>query len=91
VGGGVGEGQRRLLRQLLHAALTLREEIQQLQTVRVCQRLPQNGELGVEAILECPVAHLSPYQVIKKSIEHYSATPGFVSRFLPSFGDVLAN
>src|SRR5215207_2069039 len=67
----VGKAECRLPSQLLNAAPALSEKIKQLQAVRVRQRLPQDGELCVETILEGPAAHLS--SLIKYSINLLSS------------------
>ena len=49
---GVGDREADLDRERLDGALALREELQNLEAVRARQRLPDAGELAVEAILE---------------------------------------
>ena len=48
---GVGDRKPRTLRQRLHAALALGDELQQLEAVLIGDRLGDGGELGIEVAL----------------------------------------
>src|SRR3990172_2855526 len=54
---GVWDSEVRLARQYLDRPLALPEQVEELQAFRRRERMPDAGELFVEAVLEGPVVH----------------------------------
>jgi hypothetical protein len=57
MGRGVRQAETGLLRERFDAALTLTEQVKQLQAVGIGQGAADRGELAVEAILEGTMPH----------------------------------
>ena len=53
----VGQGHPRLAREILDMALTLRQQVEQLEPVRAGQRLAEHGQLAEDSILERGTRH----------------------------------
>jgi sigma-54 dependent transcriptional regulator, acetoin dehydrogenase operon transcriptional activator AcoR len=71
----VRQRESRLRRQRLHGALALREQFQQLQPMRITDRLADTTELRVEAICEVPMRRRHN-QLINRSLEYARSRPG---------------
>ena len=54
----VGDGHPRFLRQRINVARSLRQDIEQLQTLIARERLRHPREMGVDFVLKFPLAHL---------------------------------